>query len=184
MYGFGGWHLDPRRRLLTNPSGEAVSITAKAYEALLLLLQRAGELVSRAELIRSLWPTTIVEENNLNQAIASLRRALGEGYILTIAGKGYQFVAPVTTTIANGKARGPNAAIALSATIAVLAIGVLWYLARPFFAGAHSDAPLAGWARYAFDDISAGTRPRRRSLRMGPASLLRGRVMAVNPTSM
>ena len=155
VYEFSGWRLDPRRRLLTNPSGEAVSITAKAYEALLLLLQHSGELVTRADLIRSLWPRTIVDENNLNQAIASLRRVLGEGYILTIAGKGYQFVAPVTTTVmvedlpqAAGKARRPNAAIAISATLAVLAIGCSCIWHAPFFVGAHST-PLGRVSRVA-----------------------------------
>jgi Tol biopolymer transport system component/DNA-binding winged helix-turn-helix (wHTH) protein len=99
VFGFNGWRLDPRRRLLTSPSNEAVSISSTAYEALVLLVRRSGELVTRTELIRALWPTTIVEENNLNQAVASLRRALGEGYIVTVTGKGYQFVVPVTVLV-------------------------------------------------------------------------------------
>src|SRR5580698_6544459 len=89
VYRFNGWCLDPRRRLLTDPGGEAVAITARAHDALLVLLQRSGELVTRAQLMRAVWPTTIVEENNLNQAIASLRRVLGEGFIVTVSGKGY-----------------------------------------------------------------------------------------------
>ncbi len=172
LYRFDGWRLDPRRRLLTNPSGAAVAITAKAYEALLLLIQRSGELVSRAELVRALWPTTIVEENNLNQAISSLRRALGEGYIVTVAGKGYQFVATVTTTddtegvaavatarigaaelppeppspLAAGKRRPSNGVIAISAALVLSAIAALWYLARPVIAGS-SSTPLGRVAR-------------------------------------
>ncbi|HEV2701650.1 MAG TPA: winged helix-turn-helix domain-containing protein [Steroidobacteraceae bacterium] len=160
LYGFGGWRLDPRRRLLTDPSGEAAAVTAKAYEALLLLVQRSGELVSRAELMRALWPTTIVEENNLNQAISSLRRTLGEGYIATVAGKGYQFVVPVTAggdfaahadagRIADAppyvslppaarRRRLPNAAMAIGSALIVLAIGVLLYLARSDFASVRS----------------------------------------------
>ena len=149
VYGFSGWRLDPRRRLLSKPGGEAVSITAKAYEALLLLLQRSGELVLRAELIQALWPTTIVDENNLNQAIASLRRVLGEGYIATIAGRGYQFVAPVIVTAAvESDGTAPTAAVglpnlqpgllAIAATIAVMAIAAFFALARHSFVGAHS----------------------------------------------
>jgi Tol biopolymer transport system component/DNA-binding winged helix-turn-helix (wHTH) protein len=106
VFEFDGWRLDPRRRLLTSPSHEAVSISSTAYEALVLLVQRAGELVTRTELIRALWPTTIVEENNLNQAVASLRRVLGEGYIATVTGKGYQFVVPVTALVAGAGAGG------------------------------------------------------------------------------
>jgi Tol biopolymer transport system component/DNA-binding winged helix-turn-helix (wHTH) protein len=113
VFEFDGWRLDPRRRLLTSPSNDPVSISSTAYEALLLLLRRSGELVTRTELMRALWPTTIVEENNLNQAVASLRRALGEGYIVTVTGKGYQFVAPVTVLVAgdgNGAISADNGA--------------------------------------------------------------------------
>jgi Tol biopolymer transport system component/DNA-binding winged helix-turn-helix (wHTH) protein len=99
VFEFDGWRLDLRRRLLTNQTGEPVSVSSTAYETLVLLVRRSGELVTRTELIRAVWPTTIVEENNLNQAVASLRRALGEGYIATVTGKGYQFVVPVTVLV-------------------------------------------------------------------------------------
>jgi Tol biopolymer transport system component/DNA-binding winged helix-turn-helix (wHTH) protein len=99
VFGFDGWRLDLRRRLLTSPTNETVSISSTAYAVLVLLVRRAGELVTRTELMHAVWPTTIVEENNLNQAVASLRRALGEGYIATVTGKGYQFVVPVAVLI-------------------------------------------------------------------------------------
>jgi TolB-like protein/DNA-binding winged helix-turn-helix (wHTH) protein len=94
-YVFGPFRLDPRGRTLLGPDGP-VGITAKAFDALVYLVEHAGELVERGALIGALWPTTIVGENNLNQAIAALRRTLGHDYIATVPGRGYQFVAPVT----------------------------------------------------------------------------------------
>jgi DNA-binding winged helix-turn-helix (wHTH) protein len=79
IYEFGGFRLDPRRRLFTAAGGEPVTVMPKAFDALVYLVERAGELVPRSELIGALWPNTVVEENNVYQAISSLRRALGEG---------------------------------------------------------------------------------------------------------
>ena len=64
------------------------------------LIARAGEVVERRELIRGIWPKTVVEENNLTQCIVALRKALGEEpgerrFILTVPGRGYKFVAPI-----------------------------------------------------------------------------------------
>ena len=96
VYAFGGFRLEPRSRSLRGPGGP-VAVTAKAFDALVYLVEHAGELVERARLIDVLWPKTVVEDNNLNQAVVALRRVLGDGFIATIPGRGYQFVAPVTT---------------------------------------------------------------------------------------
>jgi Tol biopolymer transport system component/DNA-binding winged helix-turn-helix (wHTH) protein len=145
VYAFRGFRLDPRRRLLTGARDEPISITAKSYEVLLLLVQRAGELVSRAELMRAVWPTTVVEENNLNQAIVALRRALGDGYIVTVAGKGYQFVVPVMIehpSSAHGAAGG-------DAAVPPLALGrgptPAHEEAPPGSALEHSKLPARSW---------------------------------------
>lgn len=77
-----------------------VAIGSRALDVLGVLVARAGELVSRDDIIAAVWPATVVEDNNLNIQIAALRRVLDQGRaescIRTIAGRGYRFVAPVT----------------------------------------------------------------------------------------
>ena len=95
VYEFGDFRLEPHRRLLSRTSGEPIAVTGKAFDALVYLVEHAGGLVTRAALSEFLWPAIVVEENNLTQAISVLRRALGEGFIATVARRGYQFTAPV-----------------------------------------------------------------------------------------
>ena len=97
---FGPFRLFPRQRLLTN-SGKPVHIGSRAFDILIALLERPGDLVSKQELIARVWPSTIVEQANLAVQIAGLRRALGDGrrgnrYVVNIPGRGYRFVAMVT----------------------------------------------------------------------------------------
>jgi DNA-binding winged helix-turn-helix (wHTH) protein/tetratricopeptide (TPR) repeat protein len=97
VYRFGAFILDPGRRRLSR-DGAPVAITAKAFDALVHLVERAGQTVPRSELARALWPAVVVEDNNLSQTILALRRALGPGdgqFILTIPRSGYRFVADV-----------------------------------------------------------------------------------------
>src|SRR6187549_2256242 len=96
VYEFSGFRLDPGRRQLVRYADSApIAVTPKAFDALVLLVENAGELVTRQTLSKALWPSTIVEENNLSQAVAALRRILGDGHIATVPGRGYQFVAAV-----------------------------------------------------------------------------------------
>jgi TolB-like protein/DNA-binding winged helix-turn-helix (wHTH) protein len=98
LYEFGDFRLDPARRRLERAGGDPLTLTAKPFDALLHLVERAGEVVSRKGLTEALWPDTIVEDNNLTQAISTLRSALGHGYIATLPGRGYQFVGEVRAT--------------------------------------------------------------------------------------
>lgn len=99
IFEFGPFRLDPlERRLLRE--GEAVPLFPKALELLLVLIQRRPELLEKEELIRSIWPDSQVEEGSLARNISTLRKALGESpgehrYIVTVPGRGYQFVAGV-----------------------------------------------------------------------------------------
>ena len=77
-----------------------VRIGGRAFDLLTVLVERAGELVSKQELMSSVWPDTFVEEGNLKVNIAGLRRALGEcsgepRFIATVIGRGYRFIEPV-----------------------------------------------------------------------------------------
>ncbi|MBA2379357.1 MAG: winged helix-turn-helix domain-containing protein [Blastocatellia bacterium] len=101
IFAFDGFRLDASRRVFTDENGESLPIMPKAFEILLHLVRRAGEVVEKEELLAAVWPDTIVEENNLTQNISALRRLLGEKhrenrFISTIPGRGYKFVAQVT----------------------------------------------------------------------------------------
>lgn len=102
-YEFGGYRLDTVLQVLVSPTGETIALPGRAYEVLRHLVERAGELVDKNSLMRAVWPSAVVEDNNLNQCILVLRRALGESagerrFILTVAGRGFKFVAAVRAT--------------------------------------------------------------------------------------
>jgi TolB-like protein/DNA-binding winged helix-turn-helix (wHTH) protein len=92
---FGGFRLDRRTRRLIDKSGAPLHVTAKAFDTLVYFLEHPGQVIERSTLLEALWPNTVVEENNLSQAVASLRRLLGDGFIVTVTGRGYQFVGDV-----------------------------------------------------------------------------------------
>lgn len=102
LYEFGDFALEVgRQRLRRRDTGEAIALTAKAFDTLVYLVESAGQTLDRDVLLRVLWPGVIVEENSLSQTISTLRQALGEApgenrYILTIPRRGYRFVAKVT----------------------------------------------------------------------------------------
>lgn len=100
MYIFGPFSLDPTRRVLMR-AGDGVPVTARAFDILLALLERAGQTVGKDELLQIVWPDTVVEEANLSQQIFLIRKLLGQSdenpFIATVPRRGYQFVAPVTT---------------------------------------------------------------------------------------
>src|SRR5262245_13981575 len=98
FYEFGPFRLDVANRLLLK-DGELVTLKKKAVETLIILVERRGEVISKDELIQTLWPDSFVEESNLSQYIYLLRKTLGEGeYIQTLSGRGYRFTAEVRET--------------------------------------------------------------------------------------
>src|SRR5882762_4114994 len=100
LYRFGQFMLDPSRRTLSR-ADSPVSLTPKAFDVLLFLVQNPNRLVTKDELLQAVWGDAFVEEGNLTQYISHLRKALGDNsedtrLIVTIARKGYQFTARVT----------------------------------------------------------------------------------------
>jgi DNA-binding winged helix-turn-helix (wHTH) protein len=99
-YRFGPFALDPASRSLLRDE-QPVAITTKVFETLVILVENRGRVVTKDELLSTLWPDTTVEEANLAQNISTLRRALDDKpkehrYIATIPGRGYSFVAVVS----------------------------------------------------------------------------------------
>lgn len=99
MYEFGKFRFDPANHLLLS-GNTPVALTPKVFELLLVLVQNGGQLTTKEELIRKVWPNSVVEEANLTVNISALRKLLGETadgrpYIETVPKKGYRFVAPV-----------------------------------------------------------------------------------------
>src|SRR5262245_55205880 len=101
VYQFGDFRLDVRERRLLR-EGRPIALPAKVLETLKILVDRPGRLLTKDELMRHLWPDTVVEENNLSHNISVLRQVLGERdgtgapFIETVPRVGYRFLANVT----------------------------------------------------------------------------------------
>jgi predicted ATPase/DNA-binding winged helix-turn-helix (wHTH) protein len=96
---FGPYRLLASQRLLLE-GDKPVRLGSRAFDILAALVERAGEVVDKEQLIARAWPQTFVEEANLKIQVSALRRALGDGqggnrYVITVPGRGYNFVAPV-----------------------------------------------------------------------------------------
>ncbi len=99
IYEFGPFRMDSAERMLLR-NGETIPLQPKAFDLLRVLVEHRGHLLEKDELLRAIWPDTIVEEVNLANNISVLRKALGEGgngqrFIETVSRRGYRFVAPV-----------------------------------------------------------------------------------------
>lgn len=105
-YLFGPYRLEVGKRRLWR-GNQLVPLTRKAFDTLLALVQRAGHVVDRDDLLRMVWPDTFITEETLTQNIATIRRALGDSseqpeYVATIPRRGYQFVGVVKAELSNG----------------------------------------------------------------------------------
>ncbi|HLJ39400.1 MAG TPA: winged helix-turn-helix domain-containing protein [Steroidobacteraceae bacterium] len=101
VYRFAGFTLEPAERRLSE-SGNPVALTPKVFDTLVLLVERAGHVVSKDELMKLLWPRGYVDESNLTKHIWLIRRALGDGehdsrFIETVPKVGYRFISPVAS---------------------------------------------------------------------------------------
>jgi len=99
LYEFGEFRIDPEERILRRGE-QPVPLPPKAFEILMVLVQRSERVTLKDDLMKVVWPDTFVEESNLSQNIFLLRKALGEKaheprYIVTVPGRGYRFAAKV-----------------------------------------------------------------------------------------
>jgi TolB-like protein len=112
----GGIEVRPaERRVLVN--GEPLALGARAFDLLLVLIEQRERVVGKDELLARVWPGVVVEENNLTVQVSSLRKALGNAAIATVAGRGYRFTLPLSTL-----APAPVAALSASRDLPVLAV--------------------------------------------------------------
>lgn len=112
IYEFGGFRLEPAERLLLR-DGQAVALTAKVFDLLVMLVENRGRLITKDELLASLWPDSVVEESNLSVNVSALRKALGENpahpqFIETVPRRGYRFVATVAENVATATPNEPT----------------------------------------------------------------------------
>jgi DNA-binding winged helix-turn-helix (wHTH) protein/tetratricopeptide (TPR) repeat protein len=99
IFQFGEFQIDARARTLRREE-KIVTLNYRAFDVLLYFAQNPGRALTRDELLKNVWQDTYVDEHSLAQSISVLRRALDEkpgdnSYIVTLPGRGYQFVAPV-----------------------------------------------------------------------------------------
>ena len=112
---FGPFCLRPAQQLLLD-SDSPVRIGARALDLLIALVERAGELVTKDDLTARVWPGLSVDEGNLRTQIALLRRALRDGeagarYLISVPGRGYRFVAPVSTSETQEPGKQPTSPV-------------------------------------------------------------------------
>ena len=98
-FSFAPFRLLPERRLLLD-GDKPVRLGSRALDILVCLVEHAGRVVSKEDLISKVWPNVFVEESNLKIQVSALRRVLGDGhdgrrFIVAVTGRGYEFVAPV-----------------------------------------------------------------------------------------
>jgi TolB-like protein/DNA-binding winged helix-turn-helix (wHTH) protein/Tfp pilus assembly protein PilF len=109
---FGPFRLDRQSRVLLR-NGTIVPLTPKVFDTLAALVERPGEVITKEDLLRAVWPDSFVEESNLAQNVSVLRKALGDAaYIETAPKRGYRFASPFQTDLpaeAPEPAREPTA---------------------------------------------------------------------------
>ncbi len=99
MFRFAGFHLDPQRAELRGPDGNAIKLRPKTFQMLRLFAANAGRILSKAELMETIWPNVHVGEDSLFQCIREIRSALGDDrreLIKLVSGRGYLFAAEVS----------------------------------------------------------------------------------------
>jgi len=87
---FGRFELQPAERRLLD-DGHPVAVGGRAFDLLVVLVEHAGQLVAKNDLLTPVWPALVVDENNPQVQISALRKALGQSAVTTVPGRGYRF---------------------------------------------------------------------------------------------
>lgn len=156
IYEFGEFRVDSLRRVLfSRVDGQPLQVTGKVFDTLLYLVERAGQVLDKRTLLSAIWPDVIVEEGNLTQTIHTLRRVLGERpdehrFIVTVPGRGYRFVADVTTGTLDEPAPARRKSLAVGAVLTAIALaGVAFFMLT-----GHEDAQRSASTRAAKPSIA------------------------------
>src|SRR6266545_703855 len=110
IYEFGAFQVDPAKRRLRRLDGTTIPLTPRVFDTLLYMIEHHDSALDKERIMAAVWPDSIVEENNLAQAISKLRQVFGEtpgshSYIVTVPGRGYRFVAEVMEKTADAAGR-------------------------------------------------------------------------------
>jgi DNA-binding winged helix-turn-helix (wHTH) protein/TolB-like protein/Tfp pilus assembly protein PilF len=151
-YRIGEWHVAPALNEIRR-GAESVRLEPRAMEVLVILAERAGDVVAREDLLAAVWPGVVVGDDALTQAVIKLRKALGDAarepkYIETIAKRGYRLLAPValidgqaaseaarrepraeTAPASSARTRSPRAMAGISLGAVALIVGTAWFFA-------------------------------------------------------
>jgi DNA-binding winged helix-turn-helix (wHTH) protein len=107
---FGRHELRPAQREL-RADGVLVPLGARAFDVLVALAERRDRIVTKSELLELVWPGLIVEENNLQVQVGTLRKLLGAGAVATVPGRGYRFTLPAGEPCASTTPAGGTGAL-------------------------------------------------------------------------
>jgi TolB-like protein/DNA-binding winged helix-turn-helix (wHTH) protein/tetratricopeptide (TPR) repeat protein len=115
IYEFSGFRLDAAKRQLLSSDGTPLHLPSRAFDVLLYLVERPGEMLEKQAIMNAVWPKSVVEEGNLTQCVFALRKVLGDNasehrFIVTVPGRGYQFAMEVRSRSAAGPPVVPPAA--------------------------------------------------------------------------
>jgi DNA-binding winged helix-turn-helix (wHTH) protein/tetratricopeptide (TPR) repeat protein len=168
---FGPFRVDPEQRLLLREE-QPVSLSPKAFDLLLVLLEHSGHVVLKDDLMKTLWPDTFVEESNLGQHVFQLRKALGDrsqdsAYIVTVPGRGYRFAQKVRalpedeSIVVESHSRSALVLEETKSRVPLIIAGVI-------FSGAVLAAGLLGYKTYLMHRVE-------QSVKMPAASALKAR---------
>ena len=166
-YYFRNFRLDTTEQLLFC-ADKPVHLTLKAFAVLRMLVEDAGHIVEKEELMRHVWPDAIVEDDNLTQAVCQLRRTLGDNcdrheYIETVSRRGYRFDLAVTTEHSGNIADAQRADAGLTGGFSVAD-------EAPQYGEAHR-LYLRGiwyWAKYTVDGLNTGIDYFNRAIKADP----------------